>query len=105
VKSRNPGKRLGIAFKIGAIRHQQAKRVTDSKDPPLSFEAALSELETLVERMESGELTLEESLQSFEQGIALTRTCQQALAEAEQKVEILTSQDPQADAEPFESEP
>jgi len=105
VKSRNPGKRLGIAFKMGAFRHQQAKRVTDSKDPPLSFEAALSELETLVERMESGELTLEESLQSFEQGIALTRTCQQALAEAEQKVEILTSQDPQADAEPFESEP
>ena len=78
--------------------------MTDSKDPPISFEAALSELESLVERMESGELTLEESLQAFEQGIALTRTCQQALAEAEQKVEILTSNDPQADAEPFESE-
>jgi len=79
--------------------------VTKNNDKPLSFEAALSELEGLVERMESGELTLEESLKSFEQGIALTRTCQQALAEAEQKVEILTSNDPQADTEPFDSEP
>ena len=105
MNSRNTGKRPGIGFKMTAFRHPQAKRVTDSKDPPLSFEAALSELESLVERMESGELTLEESLQSFEQGITLTRTCQEALTEAEQKVEILTSQDPQADAEPFESEP
>ena len=105
MKSGNTGKRLGIAFKMTSFSHQQAKRVTDSKDPPLSFEAALSELETLVERMESGELSLEDSLKSIEQGVALTRTCQQALAEAEQKVEILTSKDPQADAEPFESEP
>jgi len=104
VKSGNARKQPGIAFRITSFSYQQAQRVTDSKDPPLSFEAALSELETLVERMESGELSLEESLKSFEEGIVLTRTCQQALADAEQKVEILTSNDPQADAEPFESE-
>jgi len=79
--------------------------VADNNSTSPSFETALSELENLVERMESGELTLEESLKSFEQGIALTRSCQQALNEAEQKVEILTSNDPQADAEPFDSEP
>jgi exodeoxyribonuclease VII small subunit len=78
--------------------------VADKNPSSPSFETALSELESLVERMESGELTLEESLKSFEQGIALTRSCQQALSEAEQKVEILTSNDPEADAEAFDSE-
>ena len=54
------------------------------------FEKALAELEQLVETMEKGELTLEESLKHFERGVALTRACQQALAEAEQRVRILT---------------
>lgn len=71
---------------------------------PVAFEAALAELESLVERMETGELSLEESLKSFEQGVALTRTCQKALTDAEQKVSILTSNDPEAAAEPFDSE-
>lgn len=78
--------------------------MTDSNQEPASFEAALAELESLVERMEGGELSLEESLKSFEQGIALTRSCQQALAKAEQKVEMLSGSDPQADPEPFDSE-
>ena len=56
-----------------------------------SFEDSLAELEALVERMESGELSLEDSLSAFERGIALTRNCQQALQAAEQKVEILTA--------------
>lgn len=70
----------------------------------LSFEQALSALEALVARMESGELSLEESLASFERGVQLTRTCQQALRAAEQKVEILTSRDVDAEPEPFESD-
>lgn len=70
----------------------------------LSFEQALSALEALVARMESGELSLEESLASFERGVQLTRTCQQALRAAEQKVEILTSRDVDAESEPFESD-
>ena len=58
-----------------------------------NFETALEELETLVERMEEGESSLEDSLKDFERGIELTRSCQTALAEAEQKVEILLKKD------------
>jgi len=53
------------------------------------FEKSLRELETIVERMEQGELSLDESLKQFERGVALTRACQSALQQAEQKVEIL----------------
>ena len=49
----------------------------------------MRELEELVERLEQGDLSLEESLAAFERGVTLTRTCQSALKEAEQKVEIL----------------
>lgn len=72
-------------------------------DPP-SFEESLSELEALVERMEGGELSLEESLDAFERGIALTRSCQQALQAAEQKVEILTAKTPDAATEAFDDD-
>lgn len=60
---------------------------------PPDFEQALAELEALVEKMEQGDLSLEESLQSFERGIQLTRSCQQALQEAEQKVQVLLEKD------------
>lgn len=66
-----------------------------------AFETALGELEALVERLESGELSLDESLQAFERGIGLTRTCQDALQAAEQRVEILTANTPDAEPEPF----
>jgi len=68
------------------------------------FESALEELEELVEQMEQGELSLEDSLKHFERGVALTRACQQALKDAEQKVQILLEKDAQADAEPFSSD-
>lgn len=75
-----------------------------SKNEPTapSFEQALSELESLVETLEQGDLTLEDSLKSFERGVALTRTCQLALKEAEQKVQILTDQRIDAEPEPFD---
>ena len=57
------------------------------------FETALEELEALVERMEGGDSSLEDSLTDFERGIELTRSCQAALTEAEQKVEILLKKD------------
>jgi len=60
-------------------------RPTDSLD----FEKSLTELEQIVERLELGELSLDESLKQFERGIALTRSCQSSLRQAEQKVEIL----------------
>jgi len=53
------------------------------------LEKALSDLETLVEELESGDLPLEKAMKKFEDGIKLTRSCQSALKEAEQKVEIL----------------
>ena len=55
----------------------------------INFETAIEELESLVEEMEQGEISLEDSLKKFERGIELTRTCQKALQEAEQKVQIL----------------
>lgn len=58
----------------------------------VDFEEALDQLEELVEDMENGDLSLEESLKAFEQGIKLTRECQQALSQAEQKVKVLIEQ-------------
>ena len=72
------------------------------KSNPLNFESALKELETLVATLEEGDLSLEDSLKTFEQGIKLTRTCQTALQEAEQKVQILLKDDNGLKAEPFD---
>jgi exodeoxyribonuclease VII small subunit len=66
------------------------------------FEHSLAELQTLVERLESGELSLEESLGAFEQGIRLTRECQSALSQAEQKVQILLERDGALTETPFD---
>ncbi len=60
---------------------------------PQNFEQALGELEALVAAMESGDMTLEESLQAFETGVRLTRECQQTLQQAEQKVQLLLADD------------
>ncbi len=68
------------------------------------FETALAELEALVEKMELGELSLEDSLQQFERGVQLTRSCQQALKDAEQKVQVLLKKDGQETLESFDSD-
>lgn len=70
---------------------------------PVDFESSLSELEALVTKMEQGDLSLEESLQAFEQGIRLTRECQQTLAQAEQKVQVLIEQNGNLEAIDFAS--
>lgn len=72
------------------------KTARPAEDAP-DFEQALKELEGIVERMEQGDTTLEESLKQFERGIALTRACQQALKAAEQKVEILIEENGKID--------
>lgn len=69
-----------------------------AKKKPDSFESKLDALEALVERLEDGDLPLEQSLKEFEQGIKLARECQSALKEAEQKVQILMQK--HADAQP-----
>lgn len=68
------------------------------KSQPIDFETSLSELELLVNQMEQGDLTLEASLQAFEQGIRLTRDCQLKLNQAEQKVQVLIEQNGQVEA-------
>jgi exodeoxyribonuclease VII small subunit len=68
------------------------------------FETALSELEELVERMEQGDLSLDESLKQFERGVQLTRSCQKALKEAEQKVQVLMDKNGQQSLEPLDGD-
>jgi exodeoxyribonuclease VII small subunit len=63
------------------------------KKQGVDFEASLEELEGLVERMEEGELSLEESLKTYERGIALSRACQKSLDTAEQRIQILSEKD------------
>jgi exodeoxyribonuclease VII small subunit len=57
--------------------------------PPASFEAALQELERLVQTLESGGAALEDSLKAYERGMQLLKHCQEALSQAEQKIRIL----------------
>ena len=64
----------------------------------------MQELETLVETLEQGDLPLEASLQAFERGVALTRLCQQALDEAEQKVKMLSGETDASELTPFEDD-
>ncbi|MDW3714299.1 MULTISPECIES: exodeoxyribonuclease VII small subunit [unclassified Pseudomonas] len=68
------------------------------------FEQSLADLQALVERLESGELSLEDSLGAFEQGIRLTRECQGALSQAEQKVQILLERDGELEEAPFDAD-
>ena len=76
--------------------------VTSKKPRTLDFEQALGELETVVERLEHGELPLEEALKQFERGVELARSCQASLEQAEQKVAILLKKSSDAEPEPFE---
>ncbi|MDP1574262.1 MAG: exodeoxyribonuclease VII small subunit [Coxiellaceae bacterium] len=56
----------------------------------IDFEASLKQLNSLIEKMESGNLSLNESLSCFEEGVNLIKQCQGALTEAEQKIELIT---------------
>lgn len=63
--------------------------MSTNKDKPIDLEKALADLEDLVDELESGDLPLDKAMKKFEEGIKLTRGCQTALKEAEQRVEIL----------------
>jgi len=75
-------------------------QVEPTAKPP-EFEQALEELEQLVERLERGDLPLEDALKSFERGVELTRHCQGALRAAQARVELLLQRNGQAQAVPF----
>tara|TARA_A100001011_G_C14256951_1_gene820475 strand:+ start:89 stop:328 length:240 start_codon:yes stop_codon:yes gene_type:complete len=76
--------------------------MTKKDNKEFNFEKALENLEKLVSSMENGELSLEDSLKAFERGIKLTRECQTALKDAEQKVQVLINEE--GDTEDMESE-
>lgn len=71
----------------------------------MDFEKKLTRLEEIVAKMEGGEISLEDSLKFFEEGVKLSRVCQKELEEAEQKVELLLGQDSQGQAvtQPFKA--
>ena len=76
--------------------------MAESKDKLKDFEKSLQHLEKIVSNMESGELGLEESLEQFEQGIKLAKTCQDTLANAEIRVEQLIDKNGLQQTVPFE---
>jgi exodeoxyribonuclease VII small subunit len=72
--------------------------------PVESFEACLDELEKVVKELESGDLSLERSLELFERGMSLSETCRKQLEEAETRVEVLVRKEGKLAAEPFRLE-
>lgn len=77
----------------------KAKVTTRSIAKGTQFEDALQELELLVEKLESGEHSLEESLVQFERGMLLSKFCQQSLTDAEKKIKILAADNSAEDSE------
>ncbi len=76
-----------------------------AKRKKLDYEAAVAELESLVEQLERGDITLEESLKLYERGVLLTRDCQEALQAADQKVQMLVKQAGNPTLMDFDSDP
>jgi exodeoxyribonuclease VII small subunit len=89
-----------------SVRCYNSRIMTEEKSPTTSpsFETALEQLQQAVKRLESGELNLEQALQQFEEGVKLTRVCQEHLSSAEQRVELLMKSGSEAsspDLQPF----
>ena len=83
---------------------KKTSKKSTKKTDSLDFESSMVELEDLVERMEDGEQSLEESLKDFERGIALTRSCQKSLQETEQKIQQLIEKNGQDELVDFDEE-
>ena len=80
-----------------------AKKSPNETSPVAHFEQSLEELEQLVEKMEAGDLSLEQSLTAYERGVGLYRQCQQALEQAELRVRLVSDPAQPEKSEPFES--
>ena len=78
-----------------------AKKNPPDTSPVAHFEQSLDELEQLVEKMEHGEMSLEDSLAAYERGVGLYRRCQAALEQAELRVRLLSDPEQPGNAEPF----
>ncbi|MBP1909344.1 exodeoxyribonuclease VII small subunit [Methanolobus bombayensis] len=83
-------------------KRQMSDLMNNSEDSEnVSFEESLEELESLVEMLERGQLTLDESLELFERGMKLARICNQKLSKAERKIEILIEENGNLKTETF----
>jgi exodeoxyribonuclease VII small subunit len=91
-----------MAARKSTAKDKDDHEVSPGRHDDINFEQSLAELELLVEKMEQGELPLEQALQQFERGIELARGCQSALRQAEQKVELLLEKNGQTDIVPFD---
>jgi exodeoxyribonuclease VII small subunit len=115
-RRRNPGELQGGRGRVAAGQaliapltlHRQGPtlrampRTSDATPSPVAdFEASLDQLEQLVEKMEHGEMSLEESLAAYERGVGLYRKCQTALEQAELRVRLLSDPEQPDNAEPF----
>lgn len=69
-----------------------------------NFEASMKELEEIAEKLSDGEISLDESIKLFENGMKLSKSCQKILEDAEKKVNILLEKDSSIEKQPFESE-
>ncbi|MGJ7903382.1 exodeoxyribonuclease VII small subunit [Lysobacter sp. 1R34A] len=79
------------------------RKPSTEASPVADFEQSLDALEQLVDKMEHGEMSLEDSLAAYERGVGLYRRCQTALEQAELRVRLLTDPQDPASAEPFAS--
>ena len=80
-----------------------AKKPAPETSPVADFETSMQSLEDLVGKMETGEMTLEESLAAYERGVGLYRSCQSALEQAELRVRLLSDPANPDDARPFDA--
>src|SRR3546814_20639330 len=87
--------------KLPTMPRKSASPEATETSPVADFEASLDALEQLVEKMEHGELSLEQSLAAYERGAGLYPRCQQALAQAELRVKLLSDPDTPASDEAF----
>jgi exodeoxyribonuclease VII small subunit len=95
------GLRLTAPRGMCTVRRLMGAKKLEQEAKPVDFETAMRDLEAIVERLEQGDMPLEESLAAFERGVMLTRTCQTALKDAEQKVEILLKKSGESVVEQF----
>lgn len=72
------------------------------KSKTIDFEKHLEELESLVSKLESGELSLDDALAAYEKGVALTRECQSALDAAQARIQVVTEKNGEISSEPLE---
>src|SRR5262245_52267717 len=96
-------RQLRVAARKGRVNTPAPKKPEPQKKP--DFERSLARLEEVVRRLESPQLSLDEAMKLFEEGVELSRECQKQLEEAEGKVEILLKKsDGKLVAQPFEAE-